>query len=341
MAGAGILIRGGDALEAAARIKLMVFDKTGTLTLGRPAVTAIVVPEAGDPARVLHLAAAAESRSEHPLAGAVLAAARERGLAWSDPTAVEAVAGRGVKAQWEGCTLRVGSRAWLEADGVATEALARQAAPLAAEAHTLLYVAQDAQLVGAVAVADVVRPDARECVARLRRAGIEVAMITGDERQAAEAVGRATGIERVLAGVLPAEKAARIGELQGSGRVVGMAGDGLNDAPALAQADVGFALGSGTDVAIEAADVTVVGERLLALPLAIRVSRATLRNIRQNLMGAFFYNLIAIVVATGVLVPLLGSGFLLSPLLAGAAMSLSSITVVANALRLRRVELED
>jgi Cu+-exporting ATPase len=231
----------------------------------------------------------------------------------------------------------VGSRALLEAEGVATEVLETDAACLAARGRTLLYVAVDGALAGLLAVADTVKPEAREVVARLRSLGMDVVMLTGDERRAAEAVAREVGIDRVLAQVLPGDKAATVRELQAGGAVVGMVGDGINDAPALAQADVGFAMGSGTDVAIEAADVLVVGGRLRALPAAILASRATLRNIRQNLAGAFAYNVLAVGIATGVLVPVLGPGWFLSPLIAGAAMSLSSITVVGNALRLKRL----
>jgi Cu+-exporting ATPase len=339
MAEAGILVRSGEALETSARIDVMVFDKTGTLTVGRPELVDVVPAPGRDANELLRLAASAESLSEHPLATAIVKGARERGIAAVPADDLEAVAGRGVRASLLGRALRVGSRSFLEAEGIATSALAEAAAKHSAEGKTLAYVAEAGALVGLLTVADSVREQARGAVAQLFAMGIDVVMLTGDEPASAEAVARSVGIQRVLARVLPGDKAARVRELQAQGRVVGMVGDGINDAPALAQADVGFAIGSGTDVAIEAADVTLVGGRLEALPVAVRASRATLRNIRQNLAGAFVYNVVAVAVATGALVPFLGPGWFLSPLIAGAAMSMSSITVVTNALRLARLSL--
>ena len=340
MAESGILVRNGAALETAARLQVVVFDKTGTLTLGKPAVAEVRPAPGRSEDDVLGLGAAAETLSEHPLAQAVVAEARKRGLAIREAKGLHAVPGRGVRAEVDGRTLRAGSRAFLDGEGIQTGPLAAPAAELAARGRTAVWVAEGPELVGLVGVCDTLRSDAREVVARLQQAGIEVALLSGDEHAAAEAVAREVGIRRVLAPVLPQDKAAELKRLQAEGRVVGMVGDGINDAPALAQADVGFALGSGTDVAIEAADVTLVGARLRSVPEALAASRATLRNIRQNLLGAFVYNVAALVIATGALVPLLGPRFLLSPLVAGAAMSLSSFTVVSNALRLRRLPLE-
>jgi Cu+-exporting ATPase len=341
LAEAGVLVRNGEALETAARIQVMVLDKTGTVTHGKPALTDVVPAPGHDAAEVVSLAAAAEALSEHPLASAIVAGAKARGVASIAAEGLEAVAGRGVRARAGGRTLRVGSRAFLEAEGIDPRALEPAADGLAGQGRTVVYVAADGVAVGLVGVADTVKPEAANVVADLRALGLEVVMITGDDARAAQAVAREVGITRVLAQVLPGDKAERIRELQAGGAVVGMVGDGINDAPALAQADVGFAIGSGTDVAIEAADVTLLGGRLEALPAAIRISRATLRNIKQNLAGAFAYNLVAVVIATGVLVPLLGPGWFLSPLIAGGAMSASSITVVGNALRLRRAPLAE
>jgi Cu+-exporting ATPase len=340
MAESGILVRNGAVLETAARLGVVVFDKTGTLTIGRPSVADVIPAGGRDEAQVLGLAAAAEASSEHPLAAAVTRGARERGLAISASSGLEAVPGRGIRASVDGKPVLVGSRAFLEGEGVPTSSLAVAATGLATRGRTAVWIAEDHTLLGVLGVADTPRADAREAVGRLRALGLEVVLLSGDERAAAEAVAREVGIERVLAPVLPADKAEEVRRLQGAGRLVGMAGDGINDAPALAQADVGFALGSGTDVAIEAADVTLVGGRLLSVPAAIQASRATLANIRQNLVGAFAYNVAAVVIASGALVPLLGRSFLLSPLVAGAAMALSSFTVVTNALRLRRIPLE-
>jgi Cu+-exporting ATPase len=319
----------------------VVFDKTGTLTLGKPAVVDVVPAGGRDAAELLRLGAGAESLSEHPLAVAVVKAARERGLQVPEAATLHAVPGRGVKAAVGAATVLAGSRAFLESEGIDPAPLGAAAADLASRGRTAVWVAEGGALLGLLGVTDPLREDSREVVARLRRDGLQVALLSGDERAAAEAVAREVGIERVLAPVLPADKVGEIRRLQAEGRLVGMVGDGINDAPALAQADVGFALGTGTDVAIEAADVTLVGARLVSVPAAIEASRATLRNIRQNLVGAFAYNVAALVLATGALVPLLGPRFLLSPLVAGAAMALSSFTVVTNALRLRRLPLED
>ena len=340
MAEAGILVRNGAALESAARIQVMVFDKTGTLTLGKPAVVDMRPAPGHEEDGLLRLGAAAEALSEHPLAMAVVKAARERGIDVPEAASLRAVPGRGVVASVGRGIVRAGSRAFLESEGIDTARLTEASADLASRGRTAVWVAEDQTLVGLIGIADTLREDAREVVSRLQAAGVEVVLLSGDERRAAEAVARELGIGRVLAPVLPSDKAEEVRRLQAGGRIVGMVGDGINDAPALAQADVGFALGTGSDVAIEAADVTLIGGRLRSVPEALTASRATLRNIRQNLVGAFVYNVAAIVIATGALVPALGPHWLLSPLVAGAAMSMSSLTVVTNALRLRGIALE-
>ncbi len=335
LAEAGVLVRDGQALETAARLRTIVFDKTGTLTRGRPTVAAIAPSGEWTERELLRVAAGVEALSEHPLAAAVVAAATARGISPAPAHAFEAVAGRGVRAAVEGREVRIGSSAFLVESGIAVG----DDPGLHVPGATRLAIAVDGAYAGGIAVADEVRPDAGQAIAALRRLGVEPVLMTGDAEPTARAVAAAVGIDRVLAHVLPGDKAARIRELQAGGAAVGMVGDGINDAPALAQADVGFALGSGTDVAIEAADVTLVGGRLASLPAAVRASRATLRNIGQNLFGAFVYNVVAILIATGAFVPLLGPRWLLSPIVAGAAMALSSVTVVANALRLRRAPL--
>ncbi|HLA79998.1 MAG TPA: copper-translocating P-type ATPase [Vicinamibacteria bacterium] len=339
MAEAGILVRNGEALETAARLNVMVLDKTGTLTEGRPTLAAVVAAPGHEENEVLALTAAVEVLSEHPVAVAIAVGARQRGLSLPAAQGFQAMSGRGVLARVEGRRLLVGSHSFLAGEGVDLDSLAAAAEAWADQGRTVVFAAADGQALGALAVSDQVKPEAEQVVAHLRAMGCEPVMVTGDEARAARAVASAVGIEKVFASVLPGDKAARIRELQGQGKLVGMVGDGINDAPALAQADVGFAMGSGTDVAIEAADVTLLGGRLQAVPDAIAASRATLRNIKQNLLGAFFYNVLAVGIATGVLVPFLGPGWFLSPLLAGAAMSMSSVTVVSNALRLRRVPL--
>jgi Cu+-exporting ATPase len=341
----GVLIRNGEALESASRLRIVVLDKTGTLTKGRPELTDVLPLEGFEEGELLRLAAVADRRSEHPLAEAIVSGARARGIELGEPERFEAVPGHGVEAQVEGRRVAVGNRKLLERAGVPVGELEGAAARLADEGKTPMFVAVDGRAAGVVGVADTLKDDSVAAVRALRALGVEVLMLTGDNERTARAIARAAGIERVLAEVLPEEKARQIELLQaevaaksgrGQGRapLVGMVGDGINDAPALAQADVGFAIGTGTDVAIEAADVTLVGGSLRGVVTAIEVSRATLRNIKQNLFGAFFYNVLGIPVAAGALFPVFG--VLLSPILAGAAMAASSITVVTNANRLRR-----
>jgi len=337
MAEAGILVRNGEALQKAAALDVLCIDKTGTLTEGRPALREVAAMPGVDGVELLRVAAAAESASEHPLATAIVDGARERGVAVARPASFEALSGRGVRASLNGVLVQIGRRDFVAGD--APTPLDAEAERLSADGLTLVWVAREGVLLGLLAIGDRVRPEAREAVGGLRRLGLRVVLLTGDGLPTARAVAREVGIEELRAGLLPEGKLDAIRRLQAEGLAVGMAGDGINDAPALAQADVGIAIGGGADVAVAAADVTLLGGRLLALPAAVVASRRTLRNIKQNLAGAFVYNVLAIVIATGVLVPLLGPGALLSPLVAGAAMSLSSVTVVSNALRLRHAEL--
>jgi len=335
----GILIRSGDALQAAKKLDTIVLDKTGTITLGRPAVTDLIPAEGFDEAGLLAFAAGAERDSEHPLAAAVVEGAAERGLAPPAPDAFEAEPGHGVRATVGGRRVLVGKRVFLEAAGIEAEPLAETAARLADEGKTPVFVGIDGRAAGLLAIADPVKPDSREAIGALRKLGLSVVMITGDNRRTALAIARQVGIDRVLAEVLPQDKAHEVRKLQLEGRTVGMVGDGINDAPALAQADVGFAIGTGTDVAIEASDVTLISGSLRGVVAAVRISRATMRNVYQNLFGAFIYNGLGLPVALGVLYPFIG--LLLSPILAAAAMSFSSVTVVGNANRLKRFRLQE
>ncbi|HEV2736659.1 MAG TPA: HAD-IC family P-type ATPase, partial [Longimicrobiaceae bacterium] len=283
---------------------------------------------------LVRLAASLEASSEHPLADAVVRRARDAGLALSHAEGFEALAGRGAVGVVDGHALAIGNEALMADYSVATGPLAAAAERLAGDARTPVFVAVDGELAGLLAIADPVRDTSREAIARLRRMGLEVVMLTGDNRRTAEAVARQAGVDRVVAGVLPEGKVAEVKRLQEQGKTVAMVGDGINDAPALAQADVGIAIGTGTDVAIEASDVTLMRGDLRGVASAIELSRRTMRTMKQNLFWAFFYNVVGIPVAAGVLFPALG--LLLSPVLASAAMAFSSVSVVANSLRLRR-----
>ncbi len=333
----GILIRSGDALQAAKKLDTVVLDKTGTITLGKPAVTDIVSGAGTVDAELLALAAAAERDSEHPLAAAIVTAARERGLQTQAPATFEAVAGHGIRATIGGRAVLVGKRALLDADGIVADAFEVDAARLADEAKTPVYVAADGRALGLLAIADPVKADSREAIAALRKLGLRVVMLTGDNRRTADAIARQVGVDTVVAEVLPQDKAHEVRKLQLEGRTVAMVGDGINDAPALAQANVGFAIGTGTDVAIEASDVTLISGSLMGVVVAIAISRATMRNVTQNLFGAFVYNGLGLPIALGVLYPF--TGILLSPILAALAMSFSSVTVISNANRLKRFRL--
>ena len=332
---AGILVRDGAALDVAARISAVVLDKTGTITRGQPSVVALRPAPGTTEEELLRLAAAAERGSEHPLAEAVVRMAAERRIELPAATDFLAIPGGGVRATVEGRRILVGSERLLVEEGV-DEMGSDSAGSLAAGGSTPVLVAVDRIGIGVMAIADTVKPGSAEGIRRLRAAGLDVWMITGDRAAVARTIGAEVGIgpDRILAEVRPDEKAARVAELQASGSVVGMVGDGLNDAPALAQADLGVAIGTGADVAVEASDITLVGDDLRSVDAAIRLSKATMRTIRQNLGWAFGYNLLLIPVAAGVLYPL--TGWLLSPALAAGAMALSSVSVVSNSLRLRR-----
>ncbi len=330
----GILIRSSEALERAGKIQTVVFDKTGTLTRGEPKLTDVVPAPGFAEEELLRWAASAERGSEHPLGEAIVRAAQERGLGLTEPEAFNAVPGHGIEATVEGRRVLLGNRKLMEREGVDVSALQAELERLAAQGKTPMLVAVDGQPAGVLAVADTLKEGAKEAVEALHRLGIEVAMITGDNRRTAEAIAREVGIDRVLAEVLPQDKAKEVKRLQQEGKVVAMVGDGINDAPALAQADVGIALGTGTDIAIETAEVILISGDVRGVVTAIALSRATMRNIKQNLFWAFFYNTALIPVAAGVLYPF--TGLLLNPILAAAAMATSSVSVVTNALRLRR-----
>jgi Cu+-exporting ATPase len=330
----GTLIRSAEALETAHKLQVLVLDKTGTITRGEPALTDVVAVEGASEDELLRLVAAAERSSEHPLGQAIVAGAEVRGLDLPEPSEFDSVTGRGLRAVVEHRRLRVGTRRLLGEAGIDTEPLESEAARLEAEGKTAILAALDERPAGVLAVADTVKPDSPAAITALQRSGLEVVMITGDNRRTAEAIARQVGIERVLAEVLPGDKALEVRHLQDEGKLVGMVGDGINDAPALAQADVGIAIGTGTDVAIEAADVTLISGELRGLVTSLALSRATMRNIRQNLVFAFGYNAIGIPIAAGALYPFLG--LQLSPMIAAAAMAASSLSVVGNANRLRR-----
>ena len=330
----GVLIRSAEALETAHKLGVIVLDKTGTITRGEPALTDVVALGGREESELLAMAAAAERSSEHPLGAAVVAGAQERRLSLLEPEEFDSITGRGLCATVAGRRLLIGTRRLLGEEGVEAKALEADAQRLEGEGKTAILLALDGAPAGVIAVADTVKPDSADAIGALRKLGLEVVMISGDNARTAEAIAREVGIERVLAEVLPEDKALEVRRLQDEGKLVAMVGDGINDAPALAQADVGIAIGTGTDVAIEAADVTLVSGDLRGVPLALSLSRATMRNIRQNLGFAFGYNTVGIPIAAGVLYPFLG--LQLSPMIAAAAMAASSLSVVGNSNRLRR-----
>ena len=336
-AGAGILIKNAEALEMLERVDTLIVDKTGTLTEGRPAVTAVVPVDGVAEEELLRVAAGLERGSEHPLAAAITRAAADRGISVPTATDFRAEPGRGVLGSVEGIRVALGTAALLEQCGLETAALAARADELRRDGQTVVYVAVGDALAGLLAVSDPVKRTTPEAIEQLRAEGLRVVMVTGDNRVTAEAVASTLGIEDVEAEVLPADKQRIVAERQAAGEVVAMAGDGINDAPALAEAAVGIAMGTGTDVAIESAGITLVRGDLRSIVQARRLSRATMRNIRQNLFLAFVYNAVGVPVAAGVLYPVLG--LLVSPMWASAAMTLSSLSVISNALRLRKVEL--
>jgi len=330
----GVLIRGGEALQTAQGLQTVILDKTGTITHGKPVLTDLMVAAPFREEEVLRLAGGVEKSSEHPLAAAIVEGAKARGLSLPDAETFTAIPGHGIEARIEGHTLLLGNLKLMGDRGVPLNGLEAGAAALADDGKTPMYVAIDGKPAGIVAVADTVKEDSREAIRALKAMGLEVVMITGDNERTGRAIARQVGIERVLAEVLPQDKAFNVQRLQLEGKRVAMVGDGINDAPALAQADVGFAIGTGTDVAIAASDITLIKGSLRGVVLAIQISRATMRNVYQNLFGAFIYNVLGLPVALGVLYPVFG--ILLSPLLAAIAMSFSSVTVIGNANRLKR-----
>jgi Cu+-exporting ATPase len=330
----GILIQGGEALQTAQGLQTIILDKTGTITHGKPVLTDVVVAGPFREEEVLRLAGGVEKSSEHPLAAAIVEGAKARGLPLPDAESFNAIPGHGIEARIEGRTLLLGNLKLMQDRGVQLDGLEARASALADDGKTPMYVAIDGKPAGIVAVADTVKEDSKEAIRALRAMGLEVVMITGDNARTAKAIARQVGVERVLAEVLPQDKAFNVQRLQLEGKRVAMVGDGINDAPALAQADVGFAIGTGTDVAIAASDITLIKGSLRGVVLAIEISRATMRNVYQNLFGAFIYNVLGLPIALGVLYPFFG--ILLSPLLAAIAMSFSSVTVIGNANRLKR-----
>ena len=350
----GVLIKQAEVLEIAHKVDTVVLDKTGTLTAGKPVVTDLIASDGSRSSEqdLLFLAASAERGSEHPLGEAIVMEAQARGLRLESVTAFEAIPGRGISAQVNGRAVRFGNLALMEDSGVPVNGLAEQASALAAQGKTPMFLATDGQAVGLIAVADTVKPEAFEGLAQLRRMGLEVVMLTGDNVWTAHAIASQLGVELVEAEVLPQDKAAVIKRLQAEGRVVAMVGDGINDAPALVQADVGLAMGSGTDVAMESADITLVRSDVNGVATALDLSRQTIRTIKQNLFWAFFYNVMLIPVAAGVLYPVFqgvggvpgglefffGEQGFLNPALAALAMAFSSVAVVTNSLRLRRAK---
>jgi Cu+-exporting ATPase len=336
-AGAGVLIKDAEALERFEKIDTLVVDKTGTLTEGKPRVVAIVPAEGFDEATVLSLGASLERSSEHPLAAAIAAAAKQRGLAMQDVVDFSSVTGKGVTGKIGARQVAVGNARLLEDLGVAGAGLETKAEELRREGATAMFVAAGGRPAGVIAVADPIKATTAAALASLRAAGLRIVMLTGDNRTTARAVAAKLGITEVEAEILPEQKNEIVRRLRSEGHVVAMAGDGVNDAPALAEADVGVAMGTGTDVAMQSAGVTLVKGDLAGIARAQALSRATMRNIRQNLVLAFVYNTLGIPLAAGVLYP--AFGLLLSPVVAAAAMSLSSVSVIGNALRLRRVAL--
>lgn len=329
----GILIRNGDALQEAGRLTTVVLDKTGTVTEGKPAVTKIITNDKFSEQDILQIAASLEAASEHPLAQAVLNAAAKKSLPLNEVAGFKAITGYGVEGVVNGMSVLLGNARLLAQNKIPTGSIHNELTHLSAKGHTPVMLAVDGILAGVIAIADPIKADSAEAIKFMHKLGLKVVMLTGDNLVTANAVAKQVGIDEVMAEVLPRDKDDKIAELQKKGEVVAMVGDGINDAPALARADVGFAIGSGTDVAIESADITLMRGSLFGVGDAIGISRATVRNIKQNLFGAFIYNTLGIPVAAGILYPVLG--ILLNPMIAGAAMAMSSVTVVTNANRLR------
>ena len=329
----GVLIRKGDSLQQAGQLTTVVLDKTGTITEGRPSVTTIEPLSGWNERQILQIAASVEVGSEHPLAQSIIESAKNQGIELQPVESFEAIAGHGVKAKLKEQTVLFGNQKLMEKNGVDLLSLPEKAHELATYGQTSMYLAVDRSAAGIVAISDPVKSDSKAAIERLHNLGVKVVMLTGDNKATADAVAKQTGIDQVIAEVLPEDKSKEVTKLQQKGERVGMVGDGINDAPALASADVGFAIGSGTDIAIESADIALMRGSLHGVPDAIKISKATLRNIKENLFGAFIYNILAIPIAAGLLYPF--TGLLLNPIIAGAAMAMSSVTVVSNANRLR------
>jgi Cu+-exporting ATPase len=329
----GVLIRKGDSLQQAGQLTTVVLDKTGTITEGRPSVTSVEPVSGRNESQILQIAASVEVGSEHPLAQSIIESAQGRDIELQPVESFEAIAGHGVKAKLKGQTVLFGNRKLMQENGIDLVSLPEKADELAEYGQTCMYLAVDGSAAGIVAISDPVKADSKAAIRRLHNLGLKVVMLTGDNKATANAVAQQTGIDEVIAEVLPEDKSKEVIKLQQRGERVGMVGDGINDAPALASADVGFAIGTGTDVAIESADIALMRGSLHGVADAINVSKATLRNIKENLVGAFVYNIIAIPIAAGLLFPFIG--LLLNPIIAGGAMAMSSVTVVSNANRLR------
>lgn len=330
----GILIRSGDALETAQKLNTIVLDKTGTITEGSPSLTDIITINGFDEKTLLGLSASVEKASEHPLAEAIVKGTEEKGIELFEPNNFNAIPGHGVEATVNNRRLLLGNIKMMDKFDITLNGLEEKSLQLADDGKTPMYVAIDGKAAGIIAVADKIKNDSKDAITQLKKIGLEVVMITGDNSRTANAIARQVGVDRVLSEVLPEDKAFNVQKLQNEGKKVAMVGDGINDAPALAQADIGLAIGTGTDVAIEASDITLIKGSLKGVVLAIQLSKATMKNIKQNLAGAFFYNGLGIPIAAGILFPFFG--ILLSPIIAGAAMAFSSVTVVTNANRLRR-----
>jgi len=335
---AGVLIKNAEALEILEKVDTLVVDKTGTLTEGKPSVESVVTISGLDESELVRLAASLEQGSEHPLGAAIVAAAKNNAITLSNASDFQSLTGFGVSGKVDGKAVMVGNEQLLKDLGIAIEALGERPEQLCRDGQTVILVAVDGQAAGLIGIADAIKPSTPQALRDLKAAGLRIVMLTGDSRGTAEAVARKLGIAEFEAGILPDKKSEVIRRLQKEGRVVAMAGDGINDAPALAQADVGIAMGTGTDVAMESAGVTLVKGDLAGIVRAQKLSRATMCNIRQNLFFAFIYNSIGVPIAAGVLYPFFG--LLLSPILAAAAMSFSSVSVITNSLRLRKVELQ-
>ena len=333
----GVLIKNAEALEILEKVDALVVDKTGTLTEGKPRLVSVTSLDGFTDADVLRLAASLERGSEHPLAAAIVSGAEERGLSLATAEGFKSMTGQGVAGRIEGRTVALGNEHMMRALGVTVDATAADVDAQRKDGHTVMFVAIDGRPAGLVGVADPIKPTTPEALRMLRDDGVKIVLLTGDNRVTAAAVAKKLGIDQVEAEVMPDQKASVVKRLQSEGRIVAMAGDGINDAPALAQAHVGIAMGTGTDVAMESAGITLVKGDLRGIVKARRLSRATMRNIRQNLFFAFVYNVLGIPIAAGVLYPVFG--LLLSPIIASAAMSMSSVSVVTNALRLRRTRL--